>query len=76
MRSCSWTYRGSITLNDTGVIDVAAVAPDGRQGMFAERKVVIGGTGQLAGAAGFLFFTGQGLGPFDADVTGEICLQN
>jgi hypothetical protein len=43
---------------------------------FAERKVVLGGTGQFAGATGFLFFTGQGLGPFDADVTGEICLQN
>jgi hypothetical protein len=61
------TDDGSVSFNDTGVFDGAA-------GLFAERMVVISGTGVFSRATGHLFFTGTGTTSFSADVTGEICL--
>jgi hypothetical protein len=61
------TDQGSVSFNDTGVFDGAA-------GLFAERMVVISGTGVFSRASGHLFFTGTGTTSFSADVTGEICL--
>ena len=61
------TDDGSVSFNDTGVFDGAA-------GLFAERMVVISGTGVFSQATGHLFFTGTGTTSFSADVTGEICL--
>jgi hypothetical protein len=55
------------SFNDTGVFDGAA-------GLFAERMVVISGTGVFSQATGHLFFAGTGTTSFSADVTGEICL--
>jgi hypothetical protein len=61
------TRHGTISFNDTGIADTVA-------GLFAERMVVIGGTGRFSHASGHLFFVGTGVTTFEADVTGEICL--
>ncbi len=76
----TWSYAGLLTLStavgdlmstDVGVFDTAG-------GAFTEFNRVTGGTGIFAGATGTFYINGfsfpDGTG-FDADITGEVCVQ-
>jgi len=62
------TPDGTLTTRDTGIFDTA-------NGLFAARDLVVGGTGDFAGATGYIFWTGTGVTEFDARSTGELCFK-